>query len=89
MRFLWKDSLKEEPSMYQFDRTVFLPLGVKAIYQYFYVDDGLPSTDSQEKAIEMRKQMTELQWRGVFCLHKCLANDPDVLATIPEHGRSP
>ena len=83
LRFLWRDSLKEEPSVYQFERTVFgevsapsranytmrrnadengedLPLGVKAVYQNFYMDDGLPSTDSREEAIEMRKQMTEL-----------------------------
>ena len=63
MRFLWRDSLEEEPSMYQFKRTVFrevsvpsranytmrrsadengedLPLGVKAVYKHFYMDDG-------------------------------------------------
>ena len=66
-----------------------LPLGVKAVYQFFYMDDGLPSTDSREKAIEMRKQMTELLRRGGFRLHKWLTNDPDVLATIPEQDRSP
>ena len=43
-----------------------LPLGVKAVYQKFYMDDGLPSTDSREEAIEMRKQMTELLHRGGF-----------------------
>ncbi|XP_022798022.1 uncharacterized protein LOC111336233, partial [Stylophora pistillata] len=66
MRFLWRDSLREEPSVYQFERTVFgevsapsranytmrrntdengrdLPLGVKAVYKHFYMDDGLPS----------------------------------------------
>ena len=112
LRFLWRDSLKEEPSVYQFERTVFvdvsapsranytmrrnadengedLPLGVKAVYQNFYMDDGLPSTDSREEAIEMRKQMTELLRRGGFRLHKWLTNDPDVMATIPEQDRSP
>ena len=112
LRFLWRDSLKEESGVYQFERTVFgevsapsranytmrrnadengedLPLGVKAVYQRFYMDDGLPSTDSREKAIEMRKQMTELLRRGGFRLHKWLTNDPDVLATIPEQDRSP
>ena len=28
-----------------------LPLGVKAVYQNFYMDDGLPLTDSREDAI--------------------------------------
>ena len=37
-----------------------LPLGVKAVYEHFYADDGLPSTNSREEAIEMRKQMPEL-----------------------------
>ena len=111
MRFLWRDSPEEEPSVYQFERTVFgdgsapskanytmrrnadengdLPLGVKAVYKHFYMDDGLPSTNSREEAIEMRKQMTGLLRRGGFHLHKWLTNDPDVLATIPEQDRSP
>ena len=111
MRFLWSESLDEEPSVYQFERTVFgevsapsranytmrrnadengedLPLGVRAVYKHFYMDDGLPSTDSREEAIEMRKQMTELLCRGSFHLHKWLTNDPEVLATIPEQDRS-
>ena len=112
MRFLWRNSLREEPIVYQFERTVFgevsapsranytmrrnadengedLPLGVKAVYKHFNMDDGLPSTDSREEAIEMRKQMTELLRRGGFYLHKWLTNDPDVLATFPEQDRSP
>ena len=112
MRFLLRDSLDKEPSVNQFERTVFgevsapsranytmrrdadengeyLPLGVKAVYKHFYMDDGLPSTHSREEAIKMRKQMTELLRRGGFRLHKWLRNDPVVLATIPEQDRSP
>ena len=111
MRFLWRESPEEEPSVYQFERPVFgevsapsrenyamrrnanengdLPLGVKAVYKHFYTDDGLPSTNSREEGIEMRKQMTELLRRGGFRLHKWLTNDPEVLATIPEQYRSP
>ena len=82
MTFLGSESPGEEPSVYQFERTVFrevpapsranysmrrdadengedLPLGIRAVYKHFYMDDGLPSTDSQEEAIEMRKQMME------------------------------
>ena len=66
-----------------------LPLGVKAVYKYFYMDDGLPSSDSREEAIEMRKQMTELLLRGGFHPQKWLTNDPEVLATIPVEDRSP
>ena len=112
MRFLWSESPDKEPSVYQFERTVFgevsapsranytmrrnadengydLPLGVKAVYKHFYMDDDLPSTDSLEEAIEMRKQMTELLRRGGFHLHKWLTNDPQVLATIPEQAQIP
>ena len=53
---------------------------MKAVYKHFYMDDGLPSTDSREEAIEMRKQMIELLRRGGFRLHKWLTNDADVLA---------
>ena len=63
-------------------------MGVKAVYKNFYMDDGLPSTDSREE-VEMRKQTTELLRRGGFRLHKWLTNDPDVLITIPEQDRSP
>ncbi|KAK2558705.1 hypothetical protein P5673_018910 [Acropora cervicornis] len=109
MRFLWKDPPEEQPSMYQFKRTVFgersapsranyamrynadkngdLPLGVKAVYKQFYMD-SLPCTNSQEEAIEMRKQMAELLRHRGFHLHKWLTNDPEVLATIPEQDRS-
>jgi len=66
-----------------------LPLGVKAVYKYFYMDDGLPSSDSREETIEMRKQMTELLLRGGFHLQKWLTNHPEVLATIPVEDRSP
>ena len=27
-----------------------LPFGVKAVYKHFYMDDGLPSTNSREEA---------------------------------------
>ena len=66
-----------------------LPLGVRVVYKHLYMNDGLPSTDSREKPIEMRKQMTKLLRRGGFRLHKWLTNDPDVLANIPEQDRSP
>ena len=66
-----------------------LPLGVKAVYKHFYMDDCLPSTNSREEAIEMRKQMTELLRRGGLRLHKWMTNDAKVLQTIPEQDRSP
>jgi len=47
-----------------------IPLGVKAVYKHFYMDNGLSSTDSHEEPIEMRKQMTGLLRRGGFRLHK-------------------
>ena len=53
------------------ENRVDLPLGVKAVYKHFDMDDDLPSTDLRE-AIEMRKQMTELLRRESFKLHKWL-----------------
>ena len=70
------------------EKRVDLPLGVKAVYNHFDMDDDLPSTDLRE-AIEMRKQMTELLRREGFKLHKWLTNDPNVLDTIPVEDRSP
>ena len=66
-----------------------LPLGVRAVKRHFYMDDGLPSTNSRQEAVEMREQMSELLRRGGFYLHKWLTNDPEVLATIPTDERSP
>ncbi|XP_068697068.1 uncharacterized protein [Montipora foliosa] len=53
------------------------------------MNDGLPSTNSREKAIKMRKQMTELLRRGGFRLHKWMTNDEEVLQTILAQDRSP
>ena len=70
MRFLWRESPNEKPSVYQLQRTLFgegsrpfranytmrrnadenggdLPFGFKAVNKHFYMDDGLPSTDSR------------------------------------------
>ena len=71
------------------ENRVDLPLGVKAVYMHFDMDDDLPSTDLRE-AIEMRKRMTKKLLRpGGFKLHKWLTNDPNVLDTIPVEDRSP
>ena len=42
---------------------IFL-LGFNAVKKHFYMDNGLPSTNSQQEGIEMRKQMTELPRPG-------------------------
>ena len=103
MRFLWRESPNEGPSVDQFERTDSFwrevsapspgnytmrhnadenggdfPLGVKTVYKQFYTDDGLPSIDLREEAIEMRKQMTELLRCGGFKLHKWLTSNPNV-----------
>ena len=33
-----------------------LPLDVRAVYKHFYMDDGLPSKDPREEAIEVRNR---------------------------------
>ena len=66
-----------------------LPLGVKAVEKHLYMDDSLPSTNSRDEAIEMRKQMMKLLSCRWFHVHKWLTNDAAVLATIPGEDRSP
>ncbi|KAL1249115.1 hypothetical protein QQF64_022433 [Cirrhinus molitorella] len=49
----------------------------------FYVDDGVISTDTVEKAIQLAQEATEICKQGGLRLHKFVSNSPAVLQNIP------
>ena len=53
-----------------------------------YVDDCLKSVASQEKAVLLVKQLTELLACGGFRLTKWISNCREVLETIPDEDRA-
>ena len=64
------------------------PEAAKFIKDNFYVDDGLASLDSEEKAIELIKTATEICSAGGLRLHKFASNNATVLNSIPLSERS-
>lgn len=56
---------------------------IQFIQRNFYVDDGLASVASEEKAIQLVKEARELCATGKLRLHKFISNSKPVLATIP------
>ncbi|KAI7814202.1 hypothetical protein IRJ41_010024 [Triplophysa rosa] len=61
---------------------------VKTVFDCFYVDDCLKSVSSEEEAIAMVKDLSDLCQRGGFCLTKWISNDRKVLQSIPEEHRN-
>ena len=59
------------------------PLGSQFIMRDFYVDDGVASMDSTEKAIQLAQEARELCALGGLRLHKFVSNDRAVLESIP------
>ncbi|XP_038165126.1 uncharacterized protein LOC119799356 [Cyprinodon tularosa] len=64
------------------------PLGSKFIMRDFYVDDGIASVDSTEKAIQLAQEARELCALGGLRLHKFVSNNRAVLESIPSSERS-
>ena len=64
------------------------PLGSQFIARDFYVDDGIISVESVEKAIQIAKEARELCAKGGLRLHKLVSNNCAVLQSIPstEHA---
>ena len=55
----------------------------------FYVDDGLLSTTTPERAVEtMKKTQAALRIGGNLRLHKVASNNPDVVNAFPPEDRS-
>ncbi|XP_073728111.1 uncharacterized protein [Misgurnus anguillicaudatus] len=59
------------------------PLGAQFITRDFYVDDGVTSVETVEKAIQLTKEAQELCAKGGLRLHKFISNDSTVLQSIP------
>lgn len=66
----------------------FSPETVNAVKRNFYVDDALPSTDSEASAGKLALEMTEILARGGFNLTKFTSNNKSVLSMIPEEKRA-
>ena len=59
------------------------PLASSFVCRNFYVDDGVVSIPSVDKAIRLVKEATELCRKGGLRLHKFISNNRDVLKNIP------
>ncbi|RXN04513.1 hypothetical protein ROHU_033992 [Labeo rohita] len=60
------------------------PLAASFIHKNFYVDDGLVSVNSVEKANRLVKEAQEILANGNLRLHKFVSNSREVLSAIPE-----
>ena len=54
----------------------------------FYVDDGLKSVPTVEKAVELVRSVKEMCKRGGFNLHKFVSNSKEVIQSIPVEDRA-
>eukprot|EP00794_Sanderia_malayensis_P010236 gene10236-11286_t len=59
-----------------------LPLASTAVRESFYVDDGLFSVATKDKAVELHHQLQTLFNNGGFKLHKWNSNSKEVLASF-------
>ena len=59
-----------------------------AVNHNFYVDDFLKATTTEEEAISMIEEVTELCSRGGFRLTKWFSNNRDVLKSVPSEERA-
>ncbi|XP_054872902.1 uncharacterized protein LOC111584426 [Amphiprion ocellaris] len=64
------------------------PLGAHFIARDFYVDDGVTSTETVEKGIQLTQEARELCAKGGLRLHKFASNNSIILDNIPasEHA---
>ncbi len=58
------------------------PLAASAVFESFYVDDGLVGADSVEGAVNLQRQLQELFSRGGFLLRKWKSSNPAVLQNL-------
>ncbi|XP_013856282.1 uncharacterized protein LOC106512149, partial [Austrofundulus limnaeus] len=59
------------------------PIGSEFIEKDFYVDDGVTSTDTVERAVQLAQEAIEICKQGGLRLHKFISNSPAVLQNIP------
>ena len=61
---------------------------VRSVKQNFYVDDCLKSVDSEEDAIHLSSELSQLLKQGGFQLTKWLSNKRKVVESVPESDRA-
>ena len=66
----------------------FHPDTVDTVLRNFYVDDCLKSVSTEEKGIEIARELCSLLARGGFKLTKWISNNTKVLASIPVEERA-
>lgn len=59
------------------------PVGSQFITRDFYVDDGVTSTDTVEKAIQLAHEAREICAKGGPRLHRFVSNNHAVLQNVP------
>ncbi|KAL9987286.1 hypothetical protein ACROYT_G001568 [Oculina patagonica] len=79
-QFTWK----KHAELHQED----YPLAADAVKNHCYMDDLMPSVDSVEKAIETRRQLTEMGDKARFHVRKWVSNCPEVLEDVPQEDRA-
>ncbi|XP_062848434.1 uncharacterized protein LOC134310729 [Trichomycterus rosablanca] len=70
------------------DNSHLYPMGAQFIARDFYVDDGVTSVESAERAIELALEARELCANGGLRLHKFVSNSNVVLQSIPPSERA-
>lgn len=71
------------------DFSLEFPAAAKAVYESFYVDDGLTGADSIEEVMSLQRQLQELFARGGFILRKWNCSNPAVMELIPDEIKDP
>ena len=69
------------------DHITEFPMAAKAVFNSFYVDDGLIGADSVEEVITLQKQLQDLFARGGFLLRKWNSNVALVIENLPPELR--
>ncbi|XP_055313219.1 uncharacterized protein LOC129574779 [Sitodiplosis mosellana] len=69
------------------DEAENFPLAAPAAKRDFYVDDFFSGSETRERAIKLRVEITEMMSKGGFQIRKWIANDELTLADVPEEER--
>lgn len=65
------------------EHSISHPVGSQFVTRDFYVDDGVASTDTVEKIVQLAQKAREICSKGGLRLHKFVSNSRAVLQSIP------
>lgn len=65
------------------EHSISHPVGSQFVTRDFYVDDGVASTDTVEKAVQLTHEAREICSKGGLRLHEFVSNSRAVLQSIP------